>query len=156
MIFSGFFVNAFRKMEKKELKNKTLIFRALFLASVIVVLTGCTGPGSEPEQPLDERVLARWSHMIERDFEAAWDYYSPGFRQTNPREDFARDMERRPVRWHEAEVVELSCDEDRCDVTVRITYQAAGAPAGMGRMRIPRELEEQWIRLDGQWWYSSN
>lgn len=156
MISPGFFANGFRKMEKKELKNKELIFRALFLAGMIVVMTGCKDPASEPEQPLDERVLARWSHMIERDFEAAWDYYSPGFRQTNPREDWSRDMERRPLRWHEAELVDLSCGEDQCDVSVRITYQAVGAPAGMGRMRLSRELQEQWIRLDGQWWYSSN
>lgn len=129
----------------------------LFLA--VLGLVGCTGPEPEPEpeQPFDERVLARWDYLIERDFEAAWEYFSPGYRQTHPVTEFAGDMGRRPIRWHEAELAAIDCPEDDlCDVRVRVVYSVTNAPQGMSRMRIPMVLDERWVRLEGQWWYSAN
>ena len=136
--------------------NKLYKLPLVFFASLLM-LAACGGAEPEPEQPLDERVLARWGHMIERDFEAAWAYHSPGFRQTTPVEDFVRDMTRRPLRWHDVELLTIDCTgEDVCEVRLEITFQAVGAPSGMGRMRIPNRSTERWVRIDGQWWYSAN
>lgn len=135
------------------MKNKLLnISVALGLA---LALSACGGP-AEPEQTLEERVMARWQHMIERDFEAAWEYYAPGFRETTPVEAFVRDMERRPIRWREVEVLSSECEEERCDVEVRVVYQAVGAPSGLGSMQVPRRLSERWIAVDQGWWYSGS
>ena len=120
----------------------------------VMLLTACGGP--EAEQSVEDRILARWEHMIERDFDAAWGYYTPGFRQVNPQEEFSRDMARRPVRWLEAELLGLDCDDELCDVVVSLVYQAAGAPAGLSRMRVPTRTEERWINIDNQWWFVAN
>ncbi|MEE4637853.1 MAG: hypothetical protein V2J42_03865 [Wenzhouxiangella sp.] len=135
------------------MKNK--YFFAPLMASAVVLLGACTPP-SEPTETLEERVMARWQLMVEREFEAAWDYYTPGFRQTTSRELFAADMERRPVHWTAAELVGTDCGEDVCQVKVRVEYRVVGAPRGHGRMRLNRTIEDQWVFLDGQWWYSAN
>ncbi len=135
-------------MQKKRLY-------AVFMLFAVAVLSACGSPEA-PKETLEERVLARWHHMIERDFEAAWEYYAPGFRQTTPVDAFVRDMERRPIRWREVELVSSECEEDRCDIRVRVVYQAVGAPSGLSSMQVPRLLSERWIAVDQGWWYSGS
>lgn len=133
--------------------------RRLFLLALVssaIFLSACGTGEPEAPQSIDERVLARWGYLIERDFENVWLYYSPGFRQMTPQADYARDMDQRQVRWHDAELVSIDCAAEQCDVVVKVTYQAVGAPNQMGRMRISRELAEQWILVDGQWWFATN
>ncbi len=124
--------------------------------ALILSLVGCGGQVSDPEVVLEERVMARWQAFIERDFEAAWEYYSPGFRQTTQRDDFVREMSGRPVHWRSAEFQSKDCSAERCEVQVSAVWQAVTAPAGMNRMRLPREFNERWILVDGNWWYADN
>ncbi len=134
------------------MKNNALTFLVLL---VVLALTACGG-AAEPEQPVEERVLARWQHLIDRDFEAAWEYYAPGYRETSGQAAFTAQMARRPVRWQDVELLSLECSEDACDVNVRVRYRATGRVVSRGRVpAIDRTLQERWIRIDGQWWYAS-
>lgn len=132
-----------------NLKNKS--FLPLAAIAVVLALMGCQ---PQAEESIEERVLARWNYMIEREFAQAWEYYTPGYRQTMPRDQFEDDMKRRPIRWYEAELNSVECQENRCSVTVDITYRAVSAPHGQSRMRLTRPLSETWVRMDDQWWYS--
>ena len=129
---------------------------ALVLAGAILALAGCGGPPPSAEEIVSERVAERWALLLERDFEHAWDYYTPGFRQMNPRFDFGRDMAARPVRWLAAELESLECEGDRCDVAVRVTYRAPAAPGPLSRIEMDRVIDEVWIRVDDNWWFASN
>jgi len=123
--------------------------------TVLVILVSCLAACTESEpQPIDERAEARWNYLIEQKFEEAWEYYSPGFRQTTPKIDFARDMVRRPIRWLDASVVGWECEEEVCEVRLSVSYQPVGAPNEISRMRMSRVIEERWILVDGQWWYA--
>ncbi len=133
-------------------KRRVLIISAL-LASL---LAGCATTPPVAEQTVEERAQARWNHLVTREFDAAWEYYSPGFRETTSVRDFDRDMHRRTVRWLEADVRSADCEGDRCTVSVAVTFQAIAAPAGQRRMRVTSNLDETWIRLDGQWWFVQN
>lgn len=124
------------------------------LMVITLVLVGCQPQG--PSEAVEDRAQARWDLVLERDFEAAWEYMTPGFRETTNRFDYARDMSGRPLRWLSAEVVSKDCEEDLCKIKILVGYQAVGAPAGMGQMRLSREIEETWIRLDGAWWFVQN
>jgi hypothetical protein len=131
----------------------------LILAVVAAaLLAACAGTGGPvpAEVSVEERAQERWDHLIARDFQTAWQLHSPGFREATPADEFARDMVRRPVRWLAAEVRSADCEGDLCNVRVAVTYQAVAAPAGQRRIRMTRTLEETWIRLDGQWWFSQN
>ncbi len=128
------------------------------LALAVCFLAACAGTGGGPvEQTVEERAQERWDHLLARDFEEAWALYTPGFRsQTDPRA-FAGALSNRPVRWLGAVVrPDSDCDGDRCRVVVDVTYQPIGAPAGQGRLRMTRPVDETWIRVDGQWWFVQN
>lgn len=134
---------------------RNFVLATSLLVASAVLLTGC-GVAPAPEEPLEDRVLARWNHMIERDFDAAWELYTPGFRAATPQRDFSRDMQRRPVRWTAVAWVRAECEEDVCDVTVNVTSRAVGTPGVLATLEVPRDLQERWLRIDGQWWFSAH
>lgn len=131
------------------------------LLGCIALLAACQ-PGEEASsQPetVEERAQARWQLMAEGEFAQAWEYYTPGFRERVNQDVFARDMSRRPVTWLSGEVLGSSCDEpDRCVVTVEVGYRAEvpGMRQASSQIELSRRLEDEWIRLDGQWWYVKN
>jgi len=127
----------------------------VFLA-VGLLLSACGGEPAPPRETLEERVMARWNLMLERDFETSWEYHSPGFRQMNPRFDFARDMAARPVRWQAAELESIDCDGDVCNVRVRVTYRVPAAPGPLRNLDMERAVDEVWIRVEDDWWFSRN
>lgn len=123
------------------------------LTLILIMMVGCSGPEPEPADAVAERAQARWKLLIERDFDEAWEYYSPGFRETMDQRDFVYDMERRPVRWRAAQVGGVECEADRCTVTTDVTYNVPGAPSGMSRIENSRPVQETWIRAEGAWWF---
>ncbi len=134
------------------MKNKSLLFLVLAAVAVAMLSAGCTAP--EEPQDVEDLAQARWDALVERDFAAAWEFHAPGFRQTTPREDYIHDMRRRPILWLDAEVVGTDCDDLRCNVDLKVTYRAVAAPHGQSQMKMTREIEELWISLDGNWWFS--
>lgn len=128
------------------------LFSCILLA---VLLGGCADTVSEPEESVEERIESRWAHLIERDFESAWGFYTPGFREANSHDMFATDMLQRPIRWTSAELIGVECEELACDALVRVTYRVAGLRHGMDRLEVPTTVEERWVFLDGNWWYLS-
>lgn len=136
-----------------NLKAKKPSRLAWLLPATALALAACGSPAPEP-QTLEERVQARWQHIIERDFEAAWEYYAPGYRETNPRSAFVDDMAGRPVIYKNASVQGADCEGDRCQVRVRVTYQVVDGPRGVRDMRVPSTINERWISLNEQWWFS--
>lgn len=131
---------------------KGRIYRIATACVIVLAVAACNQPVA-PVQTLEERVTARWQHMIDRDFGAAWEYYSPGFRETTPREVFVADAGLRPIQWHAAEMISKDCQEDACKVNVGVIYQAVGAPSALRDIQVNRQVEESWVRLGGVWWY---
>lgn len=127
------------------------------LTLVALFLAACASTPPVPEQTVEQRAQARWDHLIAGEAAEAWAYYTPGFRQITSESDFQAWLDGRPVRWLTAEVQSGECkDPDRCIVVTSVTYRAPNAPPGINEMRMTRDIEEEWIRLDGQWWYVQN
>lgn len=119
----------------------------------LLSLTACTAP--EPVS-VEERAQQRWDHVVAREFEQAYTFFSPGYRETTPLHEYMIDVLSRPVRWVDAEVIGASCLEDVCRLSVAVTYQPAAGPAHFRQLRPTRTIEERWIRVDGVWWYTIN
>lgn len=132
---------------------KHFLPKVMVASLLLSALLGCTAP--EPET-VEERAQARWDHLVAREFDQAYQYFAPGFRETTPLVEFQADMFRRPIRWVGAEVIGASCVEDVCRLSVEITYQVPAAPGPFRQMRPTRMVEERWIRLNDVWWYAAN
>jgi hypothetical protein len=133
-------------------------FSALPIAAIVLLAVGCSQePPPPPEEVVAERAQARWDALVADEFEQAWDYYTPGFREQLPASDFALDMRRRPVDWVGAEVRSVECadDEPVCTVRVRVEYRAPLQVPGAAGVRSESGVTESWLQLDGDWWYSS-
>lgn len=135
--------------------------------ALVLVLSGCAGTGTGtptsaatapvPEQTVEERAQARWDHIVARDFAAAWAFYTPGYRLITPQPEFIAMMAGRPVVWEAAEVRSSECAQpDRCTVTSLVAYRVPNAPTGINQMTVERELREEWLYVEGQWWFVQN
>lgn len=122
---------------------------------VLLTLAGCAGSSARaPEQLVAERAKARWQSLINRDFNAAWEFLTPGLRRTTAQNDYSAAMTLRPVTWTSASVKEVSCPaEDLCRVRVEVELLAPvkGAEKGVGMFS---GVSETWLRMGGRWYFS--
>ncbi len=138
------------------------LFKAGLAGIALLALAACQPAeqaAQDEAQTLEERAQARWNLMAEGDFAQAWEYYTPGFRQRVERDIYVSDMRTRPVTWLGGQVLGSECEQDdRCLVTVEVSYRAdvPGMRQARSQMELTRPIEDEWIRLDGQWWYVQN
>ena len=130
----------------------TRIFMHL-VAVLALLVSACAGSPEQPAETLEQRVQGRWDALVSQDFETAYQYFSPGMRQTVRFQDFLRQMFARTVAWTDAKFEEVSnCDGDACKVAVNVFYRVR-APAGAGEFKSVQVLHENWIRSAGQWYF---
>lgn len=120
-------------------------------ASLAVGLAGCAGSlrGDEaemgPQQQVRELAAARWRALIAGDMVKAYEYLSPGVRDVMSL-DFYKNKTRSGA-WRKASVETVSCEQDRCGVTVVIEYSYRDMKS------IETRLNEVWLQEGGKWWY---
>ena len=145
-------------------------FRTALLGTLLLVLAGCSQPPQEsteapaalsPEQQaaLLQRVEERWQARIAWDWDKAWEYTSPSYREVFPKHLYGKNFSY-AVEWEltGAELLHYDGDAAVASVVVRVmskpTKQTSTASVLVGA--IPRELREKWIFDQGEWWYSVN
>jgi hypothetical protein len=123
------------------------------LGALAVALGGCKF-GNNVDS-IDTRAVERWNYLIAHQAEKAYDYLSPGTRETQTRESYAAAMNNRPVRWSSAKFNHKECDADRCKVYVDVSYSLAMPGAGgAGRtVESSSTQSEIWVRVDGEWFF---
>lgn len=107
------------------------------------------------------RATQRWQHLIERKAELAWDYLSPGYQQTHPRDIYAKSMNERPVQWYKVEVFEpgpedppaLECAQPRaCTIMLKVHFKVRSHLPGVGTLDSWNVLKEHWVNVRDQWY----
>jgi hypothetical protein len=130
-------------------------FSAMLAAATVVLAAGCSQePPPPPEEIVAERAQARWDALLEGDYEAAWDYYSPGFRDRVSVTELASELGGRPFRYEGAEIRRVACEDQRCEVRVAVEFEIPSAPNHLSGFRSRQGIEEIWLFIDDQWWYS--
>ena len=144
-------------MRMSLMKNRNLILIIVLFIGAALALAACSD-ARPPEEIVAERAQARWDALVERDFEAAWQFYTPGYRQQLPAADFAIQMKQRRIAWNEAGVQETECSaqEKRCNVRSVVQYQVPAQVPGVGKLKGRTGVEEIWLQIDGEWWYSAD
>src|SRR5690606_24177248 len=94
---------------------------ALLFATLLT--SACSSQSTRPDQAgtdasaktvnkdVERRALERWAFLIERKAEKAYDYLSPGYRQTKSRDEYAKEMNNRPVQWSKVLPYRQVCDK---------------------------------------------
>ncbi len=133
--------------------------RAVFAACALLLLAACASTGTTSQaistgsEPLETRAKQRWDLLIAGKALEAWEYLSPGYRQTRDAQRYADDMRNRPTRWLSAGVNSVECeDEDVCVVVVRMEFEAP-VPGRSGGARAEGWVRENWLRIDGAWYH---
>ena len=123
---------------------------AFALAALLLVLAGCADKAS-PDN-VDRRSVERWNYLIAHQAEKAYDYLTPGFRATQPRNTYATAMNNRPVQWKSVHFNHKQCDADRCDVAVDVTYSILMPGVTIPSATVSTQ-SETWIVVDGNWYF---
>ena len=129
--------------------------RRTALASLVVAgalaLAGCAAlQPKTPEQVVAERVEQRWAALIKGDFEKAWTYTQPAYRDIVKQADYRKRFSG-AGQWRGVQVHEVNCEAERCQVRIRLTSRITIPP--VRNQDVTGALEETWVRDEGRWWY---
>jgi hypothetical protein len=124
------------------------------LVATILMMTACAGVTKTPVETLEQRVQGRWDAVISGDYQTAYQYMSPGQREVVSYEMYLKSVFARTVRWTGGEFREVvGCEESACKVRTAITYEVSGLTPGQGRFSSVRAVIEDWIQIDGVWYF---
>ena len=128
--------------------------RLAALAAMLVALAGCN-TNSDPAADVEKRAIERWNFLIAHQAEKAYDYLSPGTRETQTRESYAGAMNSRPVKWTSAKFNRKECDADRCKVYIDVSYSVAMPGGGaIGKaVESTSTQSETWVRVKDDWYF---
>jgi hypothetical protein len=135
-----------------QVKSKKVYLLQLGALLALLALAGCmTAVKDQDSSVISARAVARWDFLIAHQAEKAWDYLSPGYRQTKPREVYAKEMNARGVNWSKVSFSSQQCDADACKVHLLVDYTLnMGGP--IGKVASFGPIVETWIKVKGQWY----
>tara|TARA_R110000823_G_scaffold295738_5_gene415665 strand:+ start:47537 stop:47914 length:378 start_codon:yes stop_codon:yes gene_type:complete len=113
-----------------------------------LLLAGCAGLFTEKpaEEQVRERAQAWADALLEDDLEKAYSYTSPNYRSfAGPGAYHARVVG--AGSWRSAEVSDIQCSDEVCDVTFMLEYYARQV-----KVEVRRPRTYKWVKTDGQWW----
>lgn len=128
--------------------------RLAALAALLIALAGCN-TNKDPTADVEKRAVERWNFLIAHQAEKAYDYLSPGTRETQTRESYASAMNSRPVKWTAAKFKSKECDADRCKVSIDVSYSLTMPGAGaIGKpIESTSTQTETWVRVKDDWYF---
>ncbi len=124
----------------------------LTFLTVVLLMSACATTPPAVDN-VEERAQARWDAVLSRDYDAAYSYYSPGYRSSTSRVDFEIALRLRRISIESAEVEESSCEANACTVQARVEYLVVSPVPGIDEWKSKRLVEERWIRTKDEWWY---
>lgn len=145
--------------------------RSIGLAVTVLWLAGCAAPvdRARPTEPaagpssasparseaetVEQAATRYWTHLVNGNAAEAYEYLSPGYRQTISREQYVERIRNLPVRRTGAQFLDKDCPEpDVCHVRMMISFRITMAVAGVGEVSSVDFRTEKWIRSGGKWY----
>lgn len=138
-------------------KSFTLARIAGLLAAA-ALLAACSPPAEDdsrsPEEIVAEREQAWWQAHIDKDYGAAWELATPGYRQATSRDMFIENRSVENFKFLDVELRTIDCEEKLCETVTDVSYRPVGAPPPMSRAEMKTTSQAKWLNIDGQWWRS--
>ena len=122
------------------------------IGALVALAAGCN---RDSTADVDKRAVERWNFLIAHQAEKAYDYLSPGTRETQTRENYAGAMNNRPIKWTAAKFNRKECDADRCKVYIDVSYSVAVPGAGgIGKpIETTSTQSEIWVHVKDDWYF---
>lgn len=133
----------------------------VMIAAAGLVACGAAGGGaklSHGNLPQDEmvalRAVDRWQKVIAADWQAAYQFLTPGARRIQSYEDYAQRMGQAQIKWMDARVIKVVCeDAETCHVQVELDIEVNVPGMGTSKVSTLTVIEESWLSSDGGWFY---
>ena len=135
------------------MKNKNMTVARLCALALPLALAACA-PQVKPDDGavVEQRATERWNLLIAHKAEKAYDYLTPGYRQTISRQKYAEQKNDVALQWKAVHVAGHTCDGDSCNLDLRVDVTAVmpgiGKPAPA---TVP--VVEHWTKVNGNWFY---
>ena len=135
------------------MKSKNVYFFQSCALLAFFALAGCMAAVKDQDSSvISTRAVERWDFLISRQAEKAYDYLTPGFRETKTRAEYAQEMNGRGIRWTKAQFASQQCDGDVCHVHLSVDYNVTLA-GPTGKTRTIGMVVETWVKAKGQWYF---
>lgn len=122
------------------------------LSGVALALSGCASLGTTepPETVVRQLATQRWQALLARDFDKAYGFAVPSYRQLHAPDYYRGKRQATPVKWLAAEVLRVDCEPEKC--TVRIKLESKPLVAMRFDGTLTGGLDETWVLEGGKWW----
>ena len=113
-----------------------------------------SNPINNPQHAvLTQRVQERWTALIKHDFDAAYEFNSPTYREAFSSKAFKRNFATGKITWQRIEVVNIDLkDNDTATVTIKLHSIIHHLESGRD-IPVASNSNESWIKVNDQWWY---
>ncbi len=118
----------------------------------VLVLAGCAAfTPATPEQAVEKRANARWASMMKKDFAKAYTYFTPYIKATTTQDAYVAELGQGNA-WLDVDVVSVTCEQQLCKAKVRVSVPSP-MPGKFGD-KITTHIDEDWVLVDGDWWFN--
>lgn len=125
---------------------------AVAIAAVAVLISGCQK--RDPAAIVKQRAAERWNLLVEHHAVKAYDYLSPGYRETHSLEQYVAFISTVRIKWRSAKVLDQQCDTELCTVHLMVMSGIPGQLAGVTRdIESETPVTEHWVASAGQWYF---
>lgn len=108
------------------------------------------------EALLKERIHARWQALIERNFDAAYQFETPAYRAIYTPSLF-RSKTSGSLDWRTITVKKIDYDgPDVARIQLEVAYRYAEPEKEGPVYDMTQTLWETWLRRNGQWWHQED
>jgi len=101
---------------------------------------------------VENRAMARWNALLSNDFDAAYEFLSPGYRSSVSNLHYQRTLLLKKLKWNNASFVESDCAETSCKVKISLDYTMYGGVPGVQSFEGTQAVTESWVLIDRVWY----
>jgi len=123
--------------------------KLIWIVLVVFLLAAC-----KDAETIEQSTVNRWTQVIEGNYQEAYDYLSPAYREVESLNAYMLRLEtaKLKVKWVAAKFLSKDCSEDACTIKVDLEYKYTFPQRAMGEIQLSTEVIENWIKLDGRWY----
>ena len=131
--------------------------KLLAACSAFLLLTGCAGLQltGTPEERVAKRAEAQMNAFLQKDYEQAYTYMSPGYRNTHSLHRFASDFTGM-ANLQGFDIGQVECESEvRCEAVIHRQQKAPPGILGTSNrpMILPLTSRQTWVLVNGTWYH---